>query len=203
MKEIEVSSMLLNKKTAVISIAGNITDYFVTRLISEFGCFGSTTTVQDITLMLSSDGGFIGHITNFHDIFKPMGLKRIVAYGSLCSAALALGLDARSKGVEFFIDPSCYVMLHRCFCETSEARPEMIKNFATEHLEKVDKLFTKMNAPLIDVLNKRRKDIYHSGGNNYFTGQDLVDYGIADKFEGLEPFIVKPARRKRRTPSKK
>lgn len=190
MSNIEVSSMILNKKTAVISVSGQIDDHFITKLMLEFGNYGRESSIEDITIIMNSGGGQLGLITSFYEIFAPMGLKRIIGCGVLCSSALALALDVCRKGLDFYIDPSCYVLLHRCFCETSESRPDMIKEFVSGHLEFVDDLFTGINQPLIGKLNKKKIEIYRNGGNVYLTGKQLIDFGLAQEFTGLEQFIV-------------
>jgi ATP-dependent protease ClpP protease subunit len=186
----QISSMVVNETSAVISVNGEIDEDFITVLVSEFSKYGKMTSVTDITLILSSGGGSIGQVHKIADIFKPMGLKRVVGISCACSAAVYLGLICKSKGIEYYIDPLSYVMVHKIQFHPQEYHVNQMEQFCQNHAKKVDEGYFSYINEILKKMPTKLKRHYNNGSDVHIMGQDLIDYGVATEFTSLEDIIT-------------
>ena len=162
----------VDEETAAETVAGFLTLNHVRT--------GETPEENAIELVISTYGGCSDDMFSIYDVMsmvKRNNVIRTVGIGKVMSAGVLL-LAAGTKG-ERYIGRNCRVMLHA----VSAGHHGMLHNLENE-LEEVRKLQDLYIENLISVtsLTKRQiKTFLRKKSNIYFSAEDAIKHGIADK----------------------
>jgi len=134
---------------------------------------------KKFSLVLNSGGGDPAFLMSFYTFAKHMGLRAIYGVGQASSAALAMMLDCKRHRMPIYIDPMCYVVLHRVRTTwIGEERSERIHDYTDKWIKPYEERFDLVNKQLISKLTARQKKDYKDGRDVYLLGHHLIDMGI-------------------------
>jgi ATP-dependent Clp protease protease subunit len=164
----------------IVMLHGEVTEYSISQVMAHIMHLASTSR-QPIKLIVSSYGGSVHEMFGLIDLIRTLECPvHTVALGKIMSAGAVI-TAAGDKGHRM-IGTSTRVMLHSISGGAVGTLFEMENVMKETRAEQ--ETITKMLLRDTSITKKQLDDIMKQGHDHYYTAQEAIKLGIADKVIG-------------------